>query len=201
MSSTPRSAKKAAVIMFLYAGIVIGLSLLAYSSAPPGANAVTALIMGGGSAVVMIVMGILTLMLHRNRKLGMFGIHVGMVLPLVFAAAFFMRIAANYKSAGVHDYFYGAYNKAVDSGTVADTRDARSAFLDGGRNAVNGGEIPDHSKAYLGQVLTLLFGVSAATFTMLLASRPSVPPKRDAFDAPASDTPPKADAKKADAFG
>lgn len=177
--------------MFIYAGLVVALSLLAYSSAPAGANAATALIMGGGSAAIMGIMGIFTLLIHRKRRLGMIGIHVGMILPLVFAAAFFMRIAANYKSAGVHDYFYGAYARSVESGEVADTGDARRAFLDGGKNAVSGGEIPDHSKAYLGQVLTLLFGLSTAAFAMLLASRPSIPKPASASDGPPASEQPK----------
>ncbi|MEM1071508.1 MAG: hypothetical protein AAGB48_12680 [Planctomycetota bacterium] len=178
-SNTNGSSLRAAFIMFVYAGVLFGLALLAYVSAPVGAKAATALVVGGGSAAIMTVMGIMSMMLRRNRKLGMIGIHVGMVLPLVFAAAFWVRIGASYKSAGVHDYFYGAYARAVESGDVADTGDARSAFLRGGREAVGGDEIPEHSKAYLGRIFTLLFGASVITFGLLLASRPSVPKAED----------------------
>ncbi|MEM8757639.1 MAG: hypothetical protein AAGF47_07635 [Planctomycetota bacterium] len=174
MSNTPRSSFRAAVIMFLYGGIVVGLSSLAFVIAPEGANASTALIMGGASAFLMVVMGVLALLLPRNRKAGMVGIHLGLLLPLLFAVAFFMRISANYQSAGVHSYFYSAYEQAVNEGEVADTFEARNAFLDGGRNAVGGEEIPEYSKAYLGQILTLLFGVSLGAFALLLGARPTV---------------------------
>jgi hypothetical protein len=179
---------RAALIMFVYAGVVIGLSLLAFVLAPPGANAATAVAMGGGSALVMVVMAVLSLLGRRNRKLGMVGIHVGLLLPLIFAATFLLRIGPSYRSSGVHRYFETAYERAVNTGAVASTSDAKDAFLKAGRDSVSGQEIPPTDKAYLGLILTLLFGASLAAFVLLLLSRPTLPkPAREGDDGSGKD--------------
>lgn len=161
--------------MFGYAAVIVGLCVLAVAIAPEGANAATAVVFGGGAAVVMVVMGVLSLMIGRNRKLGMVGIHLGLLMPLVFAALFGWRIAPAYRSSGQHRYFYGAYDRAVASGSIADSAESRSTFIVGGRGSVKGEEIPPTDKSYLGTILTLLFGTSTAAFTLLLATRPEVP--------------------------
>lgn len=82
---------KSARIMFAYAGFLIACGLAAYFMAPPGANATTALIVPSIAAGLMIVFGALANMYARHRQVGMVGIHVGLVLPLIFTIAFGYR--------------------------------------------------------------------------------------------------------------
>ena len=88
---------KSARIMFAYAGFLIACGLAAYFMAPPGANAKTALFVSGGSAVVMIVLGIMANSFPRNRKVGLLGIHIGMGLPVAFTVVFGMRAYNTFK--------------------------------------------------------------------------------------------------------
>lgn len=177
MADSKRNVNRAAAIMFVYALLVLGLSLLAYVMAPPGANATTAIVIGGVAAVLMSAMAVMSMLIERNRKLGMIGIHVGLLLPLVFAAGFFMRIDDAYSSSGVNRYFQNAYQQKVKDGAEDDTEKARRAFFVNARDGLSGKDIPETDKAYLGRTLTLLFGASTAAFVLLLLSRPEVPAK------------------------
>lgn len=176
MSSQPQSATRASVVMFLYSALMLSLGILAYLIAPPGANAKTAVIVTGACAFIMLAMGVMSMMIHKKRKVGMIGIHLGLILPLIFATLFLMRAGTNYRASGVHRYFQTAYLAEVKAGTFKDTPDDRTAFLTGARPKA-AGEIPDGDKGYLGFILTMLFGVSVAAFVVLLLSRPEIPPK------------------------
>ena len=81
----------APIIMFLYAAFLAVCGFIAFAMAGFASNARTALIVGTGTAVVMIICGVLARMIHTNRTAGMIGIHVGLVLPLIFAALFGWR--------------------------------------------------------------------------------------------------------------
>ncbi len=184
MADSKRSVNRAATIMFLYALLLIGLSLLAYLMAPPGANATTAVVVGGVTAAIMCAMAVFALVIHKNRVLGMIGIHIGMILPLVFCVGFLMRIPVAYGESGVYHYFDNAFRQKVADGARQDTPEDRRAFLVDAADNLAGADIPDTDKAYLGRTLTLLFGASTAAFVLLLLSRPSVPKKdADPFDA------------------
>lgn len=186
MASPQHSPTRAAVVMFLYAALMLTLGILAYLIAPPGANAKTAVIVTGACALVMLAMGIMALTIHKNRKLGMVGIHLGLILPLVFAAVFLMRAGTSYRSAGVYRYFDNAYQVDRKARAAADTTELRDSFLAGARPK-SADEIPETDKNYLGLILTLLFGVSVAAFVVLLLSRPEIPPRPQ----PAVVTPPQ----------
>lgn len=177
MAGSKQSVNRAAIIMFLYALVVVALSALAYVMAPPGANAMTAVVAGGVSAVLMCVMAGFSLAIHKNRVLGMVGIHVGMVLPLLFCVGFLMRIPVAYGDAGVYRYFEDAFAQKVEDGARQDTAEQRRAFLADAEDTLAGADIPESDKTYLGRTLTLLFGASTAAFVLLLLSRPSVPKK------------------------
>lgn len=194
MADSKRSVNRAAVIMVLYAVVVLAVSLLAYLIAPPGAKAGTAVMSGGASAVLMCVMAGFSLMIHKNRTLGMIGIHVGLLLPLVFASAFLWRMPIAYRDSGVYRYFENAFSEKVADGALQDTDEARTAFFAESEDQLAGAEIPRTDKAYAGLTLTLLFGASTAAFVLLLLSRPAVPKaESDPF---AADTPKAKDADK-----
>lgn len=170
--------------MFLYALVVIALSALAYLIAPPGANAMTAVVAGGVSAVLMCVAAGMSLMIHKNRPVGMIGIHVGLLLPLLFCVLFLMRIPVAYGEAGVFRFFDAEIQRQIEAGAMQDTAEARGKFYADAERSLTGDEtkIPRTDKTYLGRTLTLLFGASTAAFVLLLLSRPAVPkPKADPF--------------------
>ena len=79
---------KAALLLFVYAATMIGLGVVAYTLAPEGANAMTALIIPGATGLLAVVTGIMCLL---GKKPAMIGVHAGLVLPLLFAAAFASR--------------------------------------------------------------------------------------------------------------
>lgn len=162
--------------MFLYAALILSLGILAYLIAPPGANAKTAVFVTGVCAAVMIAMGVMSLMIHKKRKVGMIGIHVGLILPLVFATTFLWRAGDNYRHSGVYQYFEHAYQADLKDRNAEDTTANRESFLSGAKPE-SGNKIPTGDKGYLGFILTMLFGVSIAAFVVLLLSRPKLPPK------------------------
>lgn len=198
MEGSKRSVNRAATIMFLYAIVVLAVSLLAYLIAPPGANATTAIVVGGVAAVLTSATAVFSLMIHKNRPLGMIGIHLGLLLPLLFSVGFLMRIPVAYGDSGVYRYFNDAFAQKVADGGQQDTPEARTAFFANAEDELAGAAIPTSDKAYLGRTLTLLFGASTAAFVLLLLSRPNVPKAADdpfAADTPASNTGKAADFK------
>jgi len=82
---------KPSAILYCYAAFLALCGFAAYAMSGFAANARTALIVGFGTAVVMVIFGFLAGMIHKNRAAGMIGIHVGLVLPLVFAVLFGWR--------------------------------------------------------------------------------------------------------------
>ncbi|HED54277.1 MAG TPA: hypothetical protein ENJ00_08765 [Phycisphaerales bacterium] len=175
-NTSKASIGRTSVIMFLYAALLVTFGVLAYLIAPPGAHAQTAVVVTAICALLMVAMGVLSMLIHKKRNLGMIGIHVGLLLPMVFAVAFLVRAGSAYRSSGVYRYFERAYQAEVKTGDIADSADARSAYLEEAKPD-RGKDLPSGDKAYLGLILTILFGVSVAAFVVLLLSRPKLPPK------------------------
>ncbi|MFI4891999.1 MAG: hypothetical protein ACIAQ0_00995 [Phycisphaerales bacterium JB058] len=188
MSSQQQSVSRAAIVMFLYAALILTFGIMAYLIAPPGANAKTAVVVTAICAVVMSARGVMTLMIHKKRNIGMIGIHVGLLLPLIFASLFLMRAGSNYRASGVYNYFQNAYQADLDDRKAEDTTANRDSFLSGAKPE-SGDEIPTGDKGYLGFILTMLFGVSVAAFVVLLLSRPKLPPKPAAAPEPVTSKP------------
>lgn len=78
---------KAAQVMYGYAGVLILGGVIAFLIAAIEKVQLTALIPVGMGAI-MIVCGVMAGMYKRNQKMGMIGIHAGLVLPLVYGAMF-----------------------------------------------------------------------------------------------------------------
>ncbi len=83
---------KFAVVMIAYAAALLGIGVLTYLAAPPAANALTALIVPAVGAVLAVVCVVLAVQIQTKRTLGMIGIHVGLVVPLILAAGAFARL-------------------------------------------------------------------------------------------------------------
>ena len=79
------------VIMFTYAVFLAACGFAAFAMAGFASNAKTALIVGCGTAAVMIICGLLAGIIKKNRTAGMIGIHAGLLLPLIFAGLFGWR--------------------------------------------------------------------------------------------------------------
>ena len=82
---------KSPAILYVYAAFLAICGLVAFAMSGFAANARTALIVGFGTAIVIAICAALAGMFHRNRTAGMIGIHVGLVLPLIFAILFGWR--------------------------------------------------------------------------------------------------------------
>ncbi|MGP1347791.1 MAG: hypothetical protein ACTS3F_14130 [Phycisphaerales bacterium] len=102
---------KAAITMLLYAAALLAVGWLTYAVAPPGANAKTALFISGAIAGLMVFCAIATMAIKKNRVLGMAGIHLGLVIPLLGAIGPLARISGSY--AGAQEF-----NNAVEAGGV-----------------------------------------------------------------------------------
>jgi hypothetical protein len=76
---------KSPTIMYAYAAFLVAGALFAYAMS--GFAQPTALI-PVGMAVVMALMGVMAGLIEKNRLVGMFGIHAGLALPVLYAAMF-----------------------------------------------------------------------------------------------------------------
>lgn len=169
---------KAAAILVVYAALVVVLGALAFASAPEGANKATALIVPVAVALVAVALAVMSLAIHKNRALGMVGIHAGLILPLLVALAVGHRA---YKAQGATSAYakaQAAWVERVDAEPAFATEENKAAFFDE-RGA------PDHDKAYLRNALVAISGVSLLTFVAMLAARPKPPARQPK---PAGDT-------------
>jgi hypothetical protein len=60
----------------------------AVDTAPAAAPSLTPLIFTVGPAMLMLLMGFMSSRIERSKIVGMIGIHLGMLLPIVFAIAY-----------------------------------------------------------------------------------------------------------------
>jgi len=154
---------KASIVMLLYAAALVGIGFLTYSVAPPGANATTALIISSAFAGIMVFCAIASLAIRQNRTLGMVGIHVGLVMPLVVAAGSFMRFPGSLNNTQ-------QFNEAITQGsvTISAQRDQ------------TGAEPPPVAYQTVGIGSTAI--ISLFAFGAILTHRPKVPKKEKKKD-------------------
>ena len=83
---------KAAQVMFGYAAVLILGGFFAFMIAAVGGTLqYTALIFTLVPAALIIAFAVMAGMYNRNHRIGMIGIHVGLVLPLLLGAAYGFR--------------------------------------------------------------------------------------------------------------
>lgn len=154
----------AAGVLLIYAvGLVVG-GAIAFSMAPEGANAKTALIVPGACAALI---ALLAIGVAAARKKGLKrGLHIAaLALMLVFGAAFSQRAMAASGSVQAHRNAAAQLEAAIESGEVADTPEARAAFFEREGAA-------DHDKSYLANTLWGLVVFSALMFFVGLVAHP-----------------------------
>ncbi|MEO1130067.1 MAG: hypothetical protein AAFX05_10245 [Planctomycetota bacterium] len=146
---------RTAITLFAYAAALLFVGWLTYHVAPPGSNAFTALIISGGIALMSVACGVLTLLLKKKRVLGMIGIHVGLVLPLVGAIGPAMRLSGSMENtARFNDELRASSQITVTTAT---------------------GDNVWRNTAYQTVGIGSSAAVSAFAFVALLAHRPKVP--------------------------
>ena len=151
--------------LVLYAVVLIDAGINAFMLAPAGTNASTALIVPAACSVLILLCAGGAALLPKNRALGMTGIHAGLVLPLLFAAAFASRAYAASSASATYQEQRSAYAALQAGGDAAPATFA--AYLE---TLDEPG--PDHDKAYLAVTLWRLTGLSGVAFVVLLVQRP-----------------------------
>lgn len=190
---------KYAATMIVYAICLLISGIVTMMVAPPGANAATALIIPAVAAGLMIAAAVLSLMIKKNRKLGMIGIHVGLVLPLVFTAGSLSRLSAsmsntsdfNNQLTDIHTALEQT-NGRVTLTLVDDPDSSRSsrklmeaAWLEGQTPKTISPRAPWRPSGYQAVGMVSIATLSILAFFSLLMHRPSLP-EREATDASSS---------------
>jgi hypothetical protein len=150
---------KFALAMSAYALAMLGIGYLTFISAPPESNAWTALLVPAIGAAAIIACVVMATRINTNRTLGMIGIHVGLVLPLVMAAGSFARLPGSLEKNRA--YFQNEVLKNPD-GTTASVGVVTSKVHPTGYQAVG-----------IGSIGTL----SVFAFVSVLLLRPKPPAK------------------------
>jgi hypothetical protein len=161
---------KAAFLMVVYAVAMVAIGTVAFMLAPSGAKAATALIIPAACAGLMLVCAGLTAKGFMSTKAGkgtgkpgMMGIHLGLLLPLLFCLAFAGRA-------------WPATNAFLDAkSTLASGSRAENlaaAVID--QAATDGQSLDALSKDYLIAALWSLSGLSLFAFAALVSHRPKM---------------------------
>ncbi|MDX2115615.1 MAG: hypothetical protein SFZ24_08355, partial [Planctomycetota bacterium] len=142
-----------ALTLMAYGVSVLFVGGLTWAVAPPGASAVTALIIGAGACVLAVTCAVLALRIRSQRVAGMIGIHGGLALPLVIAIGPAMRLPSSFDGAR-------AFNAAVrEQPTIV----SRESLADKSK---------PHPVAYQTVGLGGVGALSVFAFVALLAQRP-----------------------------
>lgn len=155
---------KAALTMVLYAIAMLVVGVVAYLVAPSGASAATALIspaICGGLMMTCAVLTILGAASGRDgkgiSKLGVVGVHLGILLPLLFTLAFtFRALPAT-----------GAYLDAKRALNSDSAIEQATAILDEKQSKA-------YKKDYLVVALWSLTAISGLAFGSMLSQRPKI---------------------------
>jgi phosphotransferase system glucose/maltose/N-acetylglucosamine-specific IIC component len=158
---------KAATVMIVYALALVGVGWLTMHVAPPGSRAITALIVPAALGAASIACAVMTLMGKRSRRLGMIGIHVGLLVPILGAAGAFMRLGGSVAGAE-------AFNAQL-------AHEGAMIVSESGEQAVR-------NTAYQAVALGATGALSVVAFVSLILHRPRVPKPEAGAVAPTVDT-------------
>lgn len=161
---------KAVAILVLYAVLVVALGILAYSDAPEGANAATALIVPIAVAVVSLGCAVMALLIHKQRTVGMIGIHLGIVIPLLVAIAVSHRAYVAHEASKSYQEGVSLWEQRVQGGGI-NTPAAREKFFEDNK-------YPEYDKGYLRGALVAIAAVSLQTFVTMIVARPKPPARK-----------------------
>ncbi len=164
-TTSPNRGTGAASAMFFYAALLVGGGVTAFAMAPVGVDARTALLVPFACAASMMISAMLALQVGRVKVLGMIGIHVGLVLPLVFAAAIGFRAVKTGAAIDSWKTAERAYATSLEKREIDNGAAARVAFFE-----EQGA--PTHDKSYARNALWFLTIASVVSFGLILSNRP-----------------------------
>ncbi len=166
--------------MIVYAVALSGVGYITYIVAPEGASAKTAVAITGGLALLTLVCAVLALLIKANRRLGMIGIHVGLLIPLVAIAGSAARLSGSLENAQAGNAAISALVEQLDSadtGTLQKKDDDvwKLAFPGSGVSVELTNVFQPKGYQTVGIASTAL--LSAFAFVAFLLHRPKLPPK------------------------
>ena len=160
--SAKKPGRKAAMWLVVYAVALVAGGLFAIAFAPDKGRAVTAVAIPRVCAVLVLVCALMASLLGKSRAVGMIGIHLGLVLPLVFAVGLFMQ---GRKALAEVDRFEEAEAAwvAMDEGERGGLD--RAAHFEAA-------DAPDHNTWYKAAAQLRLGVASVLAFGLVLTARP-----------------------------
>lgn len=169
-----------ALTLIAYAVALVAIGYVTYILAPDGANARTALAISGGIGVLCVVCAVLALLIRGNRTLGMIGVHVGLLLPLVALAGTSFRVGGAMENARAgNDALATLSAQAEDAQSVMVQRpekgELRLVFPDAAETVDMNKVL--HPKGYQAVGIASSSALSAFAFLALVFHRPKLPPK------------------------
>ncbi len=173
---------KPALVMFAYAAAVLMIGIATAAAAPVGANTITAIAIPAGTALLSAACGVLTLMMERKRLLGMIGIHVGLIVPLLVVVGTGMRLGGSYEKTGEANNSIAAIeSQLAEPGSRAVIERSRTgAVTEQGMQQAEAAVIVSQQDAlrprgYQAVGLASIAALSGFAFVTLLLHRPKVP--------------------------
>jgi len=185
---------KSPMFMVCYGLLMLAGGGYAFSQAPDPSRALTAVIITGTVCGVMLVLAIMSAMINRSRILGMIGIHVGIVVPLLVGAVLTRQSFAVVASVDRYRAASAEFEKLRAAGTLPEGTDSAESFIrmrndEAFRAALAAGTasdadpaarrsweranaIPDHDRSYLRNTLMALSVLSFVAFIAILLTRP-----------------------------
>lgn len=154
--------RKAAVWLVVYAVVLVAGGLFAFAFAPDKGRAVTAVAIPSVCAVLVLACALLAWLIGKSRTLGMVGIHLGLVLPLVFAVGLFMQ---GRKALAEVDRFEEAEAAWVAMDNAERSGLDRAAHFEAA-------DAPDHNTWYKAAAQLGLGVASVLAFGLVLMARP-----------------------------
>jgi hypothetical protein len=151
-----RTVLPAAVTMIAYALSMLFVGSLTWMVAPPGASAVTALVISIGAALAMSVCAIMLLRVGASRGLAVAGLYLGIAIPLIVA------IGAGWRLRGSIDKS-NEFNEAVRHGPVVVVTRTKENASD------------PHPAAYQAVGIGATIALSGLAFVALIASARRIP--------------------------
>jgi Kef-type K+ transport system membrane component KefB len=148
-----RYLARGAIVLWFTAVLFVAGGLYAYFTAPPEANATTALIIPSVSASVLIALGLATRFLRASNR-GRIALGAGAVMCMLFALLFMMPAMARQKQLRNYPAALEAWKASPQSADPATPRETRRVFF-------RERQSPDHDTTYL---VTTLFSLKAVAW-------------------------------------
>jgi hypothetical protein len=154
-----------AFVLGFYAVVLVSAGLIAYFSAPAGAQAASAIIVPGAAAVLVWIAGVVTMIGVRRSRVGRVGFWAGVVLSALFVILFALPAESRSRQLANFPAAREAWAEALSTGSVKDDPSEKRAFFKARQS-------PTHDTTYLVKTFWTLTGSSVLAFAALLGVRP-----------------------------